>query len=151
MDHLRSHFERFTCQYCGLEIVRFEQFQKHVYQKHEPKNKDLILSIQTQETYDCRHCVRTFPNAVHRNRHESIVHKGRTEEAFKCSDCSSVFLTKDELRSHSFDHYTGALYFCSIPDCDRFFKTKKQLANHNYIHGPATFECNVSLRFIFIL
>lgn len=144
LEHLRSHFESFFCQYCGATIYRFEQFQKHVYQKHEPNNKLLILSIQSKETYKCRFCVRTFPNPVHRNCHENGVHKGRSEAAFKCMDCNLIFLTKEDLRSHSFEHYTGSLNFCAFPDCDRFFKTAKQLRNHTNIHGPAKYECEVS-------
>lgn len=145
LEHLRTHFERFICQYCGLEIYRFEQFQKHVYQKHEPSNKELILSIQPKETYKCRHCIRTFPSAIHRNCHEIGVHKGRSEAAFKCKECNLIFITKEELRSHSFEHYVGMLHFCAFPECDRFFKRRKQLRNHTKIHGPAKYECDVSL------
>lgn len=146
LDHLRKHFERFICQYCGLEIYRFEQFQKHIYQKHEPTNKQLILSIQSKETYKCRHCVRTFPNPIQRNSHEFDIHKGRSEVAFKCTTCNLVFITKEKLRSHSFDHYEGTLHFCGLPDCDRFFKTKKQLRYHTNIHGAAKYECDVSFK-----
>ena len=145
LKHLRTYFERFVCQYCGLEIHRFELFQKHIYEKHEPNNKQLILSIQSKEVYDCRFCIRNFPNPVYRNTHEHNVHKGRSEEAFKCKDCNVIFITKDELRSHSFEHYAGMLHFCTFPECDRFFKNSKQLRNHTFIHGPAKYECEVSL------
>lgn len=144
LEHLRTHFERFICQYCGLELTRFDQFQRHIYQKHEPSNKQLILSIQSKERYKCRFCIRTFPGAVHRNCHENDVHKGRTSAAFQCKACNLIFVTKDELRSHSFEHYTGSLHFCAVPDCEKFFKTKKQLANHVLIHGPPKLQCDVS-------
>lgn len=122
LEHLKTHFEKFICQYCGLEISKFSKFQKHIYQKHEPNNKQLILSIQSQESYKCRFCIRSFPNAIHRNCHENNVHKNRTEAAFKCKECNIIFITKEELRSHSFEHYSGALHFCAFPDCSRFFR-----------------------------
>lgn len=144
LTHLRLHFEKFICQYCGLEIRRLQQFRKHVYQFHEPHNIDLILSIQLHESYSCRFCIRTFPSAVYRNCHEHSVHKGRKEDAFKCKECNLIFLTKENLRSHSFEHYSGNLHFCAFPDCDRFFKNVKRLKSHELIHGPASFECEVS-------
>lgn len=148
--HLRTHFERFVCQYCGLEVMRFEQFQRHLYQKHEPNNKQLILSIQAKEHYNCRFCVRTFPSPIYRNSHELIVHKGKAEDPFKCKLCNLIFVTKDELRSHSFEHYSGMIHFCAFSECDRFFKTAKQLKNHSKIHGPAKYECEVGFYSSFI-
>lgn len=143
MTHLKSHFEKFCCQYCGISVAKFENFQKHVFKEHEPFNKQLILSIQPKEEYQCRFCVRTFPTAVHRNGHQYNVHQqGRV--AFKCLDCNVVFITKEELRSHSFDHYSGSLHFCTFTGCARFFKTKKQLRNHSLIHEPPKFQCEVS-------
>lgn len=144
LGHLAGHFERFFCQYCGLEFNKFEQFQVHLYQQHETDNRKLILSLQAQERYKCRFCIRTFPNAVRRNGHETNVHKNRDEAAFKCKECQTVFITRDELRTHSFDHYAGTLHFCAYPNCDRFFKTSKQLKSHTMIHEPSRFQCDVS-------
>lgn len=145
LNHVKSHFEKFVCSYCGAEISRFEQLQKHIYLKHEPYNKQLILSVQARESYDCRFCPRTFPTAIHRNSHEKNIHKSRTEAAFKCKECQLICITKEQLRSHSFEHYVGMLHICSFPDCDRFFKSSKQLRSHKQIHGPPKFKCDVSI------
>lgn len=145
IEHLRAHFQRFICHYCGEETEKNEKLQKHIFFKHEPHNKELILSVQPKMSYSCRHCTRSFLTAVHRNSHEVIVHKGRDEPAFKCSDCNLIFITKDELRSHSYDHYTGTLHFCPQPNCDRFFKTASYLRSHAKIHAPANYKCDVRI------
>lgn len=149
LQHLKVHFEKFVCQYCGLEMSKLAQFQKHILQ-HEPENMQLILLIRSNFSYNCRYCVRNFPTAVHRNCHEFNVHKGRTEAAFKCKVCNLIFITKEQLRLHSFEHYSGTLHFCAFPECDRYFKTIKQLRNHNLIHGPARFKCEVSFELFFL-
>lgn len=146
LDHLKTHMERFVCQYCGFEITKFAQFQRHVFEKHEPDNVQLMGSIRPKFSYNCRYCVRYFPTAVHRNSHESNVHKGRTEAAFKCEVCNLIFITKEQLRLHSFEHYSGEIHICSFPGCDRYFKNAKQLKNHILIHGPAKFACAVSFK-----
>jgi transcription elongation factor Elf1 len=142
ISHLRAHIQRFVCQYCGEEINRLAKFQKHVYLKHEPDNKALILSVQSRERYDC---VRSFPTIVHRNSHEATVHKGRREAAFQCTTCHQIFITKELLRLHSFDHFAGSLHFCSHPNCDRFFKNANQLQSHAKIHEAPNYSCDVSL------
>lgn len=144
LRHLRSHFERFICQYCGQEICRFEQFMKHIYTQHEPDNKKLILSVQSREAYSCRYCVRTFINAVQRNSHESVVHKGRSEAAFQCKECKLIFITKEDLRFHAFEHYAGSLHICAFDGCNRFFKSSKLLVDHRKIHAPPQYSCDVS-------
>jgi Zinc finger, C2H2 type len=75
-----------------------------------------------------------------------IVHKGRDEPAFKCRDCNLNFITKDELRLHSYDHYAGTLHFCPQPNCDRFFKTASYLRSHAKIHAPAMYKCDVRIK-----
>lgn len=135
LSHLRTHFERIICQYCGDEVLGKDKFERHLNQKHE----------KLELKYKCRFCVRVFPTAVHRHSHERDIHKGRQEDAFKCKDCESSFLTKEELRGHSFEHFVGRLYFCALPACDRFFKSSKQLRNHSMIHDAIPrYECEVS-------
>ncbi|CRK92748.1 CLUMA_CG006243, isoform A, partial [Clunio marinus] len=142
LKHLKTHFEKYVCHYCGAEISTYENFQRHVYLKHEPDNTQLILSTQPRSNYHCRFCIRIFPTAVHRNSHERMIHKKRSSPAFVCQSCNLIFLTKEELRSHSFQHYSGMLYVCPIEACDKFFKTSRQLRNHTMIHNSPKFTCN---------
>ena len=139
VEHLRAHLQTFVCQYCGHMFNQLKHFQKHIHFKHKLLNKSTV-----QQKYDCRHCVRNFPTAAHRNGHENIVHKGRADPAFKCGSCSSNFITKEQLRLHSFEHFTGSLHYCTQPKCDRFFTSLRHLRCHLKIHNPPRYKCDVS-------
>lgn len=143
--HLQSHYENHVCQYCGYSTSKIKIFKYHM-EKHEPLAKKLGTD-NVVVTFPCRWCGLEFDKALNRSAHELRLHKGRTEEVFKCKICSKVCRHKDEFRLHTFEHYTGKLRSCEFEGCNKYFTAAKSLTVHMRSHFPAQFQCECGQRF----
>jgi KRAB domain-containing zinc finger protein len=95
-------------------------------------------------SYPCRWCGILFDKLNNRASHEKRIHKTKPNSGldnFKCTDCSAIFKTRDELRDHSFEHFSGKIHFCDFPTCSRYFKKGKLLTVHKRCHYEPQYKC----------
>lgn len=143
-QHLKLHFDKnffIICDICGRSVNKYK-LKRHV-ERHNPSS---VTSQNDQNvTYTCRFCGLVFDKINNRTSHEKRIHKSKSNfglENFKCNDCSSVFRTKEELRNHSFIHFSGKkIHFCDFPGCNRYFKKGKLVTVHKRCHYEPQFKC----------
>lgn len=142
--HLKIHFDKsyfIVCDICGRSVNKYK-LKWHI-QRHDPITK---ASQNNQNvTYSCRFCGLIFNKINNRTSHEKRIHKNKSDfgrDNFKCNDCSLVCLTKEELRDHSFMHFSGKkIHFCDFPGCNRYFKKGKLVTVHKRCHFEPQFKC----------
>lgn len=139
--HLKIHFDENyyrICDLCGKSVSKWK-LKRHI-ERHDPKKK----TLKSEKSFLCRFCGLVFNKINNRTSHEKRIHKTKANlglENFKCIDCSSVFRTKEELREHSFEHFSGKIHFCNFPGCNRYFKKGKLVTVHKRCHYEPQFKC----------
>lgn len=139
--HLRSHFETNICDHCGLNFNNVVAFRKHLL-THDPNAKKRTRKKEEIGTFKCNFCPRVFDHLNARLVHEGAIHKdGKTDNHFKCTKCPKSFFSREDLRLHGFDHFTGRVRFCDFPECNKKFNGQKPLAVHQKSHFPNKHAC----------
>ncbi|KAL7049075.1 hypothetical protein ACKWTF_003584 [Chironomus riparius] len=141
--HLKLHFDKnyfIICDICGRSVNKYK-LKRHI-ERHDPNSQ--ASKTDQNMTYSCRFCGLLFNKINNRTSHEKRIHKSKSDfglENFKCNDCSSVFRTKEELRDHSFIHFSKKIHFCDFPGCNRYFKKGKLVTVHKRCHYEPQFKC----------
>jgi KRAB domain-containing zinc finger protein len=94
--------------------------------------------------YSCRYCGLKFDKVNNRTSHENRIHKSKENQGldnFKCKDCQAIFRTQEELRDHSFEHFSGKIHACDFLGCNRKFKKGKLLTVHKKCHFEPEVKC----------
>lgn len=141
-NDLRSHFDdssnNIFCHVCGknLSLRKLKHLQSH--EERQEKEKKSV------KVYSCRYCGLNFDKLNNRSSHERT-HKDKLKKGiddnFKCAVCCSIFLTQEELREHSFKHFSGKIHYCDFPGCIRYFKKGKLLTIHKRCHFEPQVKC----------
>lgn len=153
-----SHKEekKFTCTVCGKSFKKMSILKQHE-ETHNPikifircemcpkilqmKHLKLHMDIQhgnkySEKNHHC-HCGKSFRYEKQLKKHKEQVHEAKHRGiVYPCSECDKVFTRRQELRNHSFEHYSGPVFQCST--CQLKFKKKKLLYIHSRVHDAGT-------------
>lgn len=139
-NHLRSHFDADFqfCHICGV-LLSSKKLKKHLECHVEDQQEDTKLV----KIYSCRYCGLAFDKSNNRTSHEQRIHKDKKGiyDNFRCAECHSIFLTQEQLREHSFEHFNGKIHCCDFPGCLRYFKKGKLLTIHKRCHYEPQVKC----------
>ncbi|KAG5669448.1 hypothetical protein PVAND_017335 [Polypedilum vanderplanki] len=154
--------KKFTCSICGKNFKKMSILKQHeeihnpikIYIKCEicakilqMKHLKMHMEVQhgnrySEKNFQC-HCGKEFRYQKQLDKHNEQVHEAKNRGIFySCSECERIFTRRQELRNHSFLHYSGAVFECSI--CGLKFKKKKLLYIHSKVHNAIgiSFDCD---------
>lgn len=156
---LKKHLETnhvspkiFYCSNCGKGFKKMTILKQHE-EVHNPvklyvqceicntmmqvKSLKLHMEMQHSDRYKVKNfvceCGKAFRYEKQLQKHVNSVHdKVNLGIVYPCPDCHIVFNRRQDLRDHSFDHFTGKVFLCH---CGMKFKTKKLLRIHDIVHS----------------
>lgn len=113
-----------------------ENFLKvHIKNMHTEKGKE--------KPFSCAKCDKTFKTEKLTQRHFEAVHDPKPQgTVYLCSKCPELLFSRHrDLKQHSFIHFDGVIYQCSV--CLKKFRTKQLLVCHSKaVHcGGGEFPC----------
>ena len=157
-NHLSE--KKFTCATCGKSFKKLTILKQHE-EIHNPikiyvqceickcimlmKSLKLHMEIKhgnkhQEKKFVCE-CGKAFVYSKQLSKHYDAVHeKVNRGIIYPCTDCDLVFNRRSELRSHSFDHFTGKIFECF---CGMKFKNRKLLTTHSTVHKSISWECEL--------
>ena len=151
--------KRFTCATCGKSFGKLTILKQHE-EIHNPikiyvqceicstmmlvKSLKLHMAMKHSDRYkEKRHvcdCGKAFRYNKQLEKHCNSVHvKESRGFVYPCPECEEVFNRRQELREHSFVHYTGKIFECK---CGMKFKKRKLLTIHESVHKNLKFPCD---------
>jgi hypothetical protein len=151
--------KRFTCAQCGKSFQKLTVLKQHE-EIHNPikiyvqcevcntmmqvKSLKLHMAMKHSDRYkDKPHvcdCGKAFRYKKQLEKHTDSVHnKASRGYVYPCPDCDCAFNRREELREHSFTHYTGKIFKCH---CGMKFKKRKLLSIHETVHKNITYPCD---------
>lgn len=124
-DHLKRYLSPKVCEFCAASFPRMIELNFHIEAKHTQELK-----------YKCpfSQCSRMFATKKIARDHGTRTHR-KKEENFNCRECNKSFQSREDLRVHSFDHYSGEIHTCAEENCRKFFKTNASLKLHLRSHS----------------
>ncbi|XP_061574289.1 zinc finger protein 225 isoform X2 [Cololabis saira] len=132
-DYLKRHLEKvhledlfYECDLCKRVFTSLGACQNHI-QMHK-----CVVNIM------CETCGRNFRSQKSLARHRKM----KCNLSFKCTDCSTVFTTKNALLKHSFSHLGLLPYTCIRCSCH--FRLAKLYRQHKC--EPQRIHCVACLR-----
>lgn len=129
--HLKGHFQPKICEFCAKAFARSVELNLHIASKH-------IRDLK----FPCTFCSRRFSTRKIQREHETRIHRTIKQTAFKCPECEQSFSMREQLRVHSFEHFSGPVYKCT-EDCEKFFKTSQALKLHMRSHSQKkSYQCH---------
>ena len=115
--HLKTHFQKFKCEYCQQAFLSFKYKTVHAKSAHEQY---------------CNKCDRAFVHYSQLELHIKIDHEGKGQEHF-CRICMKIYLKLDEHMKK--EHRPPKSYPCQ--KCKTEFRSKKLLKSHK--HKPVRY------------
>ena len=88
MVHLTTKLE---CNQCGLQLVSEEKLKIHISKVHG------IADEMTQ----CSFCEKVFDGKGKTNFHETMMHRGKVANDFKCKICEKSYKTRANMQRHT--------------------------------------------------
>ncbi|KAK2726885.1 hypothetical protein QYM36_007660, partial [Artemia franciscana] len=134
---------RVVCETCG---------RRYIMPTMEPLTSSLSPSLVRSSKrsnsgsedgkFACNVCGKRLKSKQTLNTH-MLLHKEDT--ASECPDCSRVFSTKAELKSHrSLEHEKDKRFVCPVSECQKRFKTRVALKGHETLHtGEKPYKCPI--------
>ena len=127
-----------TCIICSLRFSSISNMMRHKRMSH---GKQIL--------YVCDSCGTTFRRLDNLKQHERKYHSASenvqnqqmacTEdsdhERFKCTECTALFLSPQDLEDHKRSHQTCIQTFV-CHTCGRIFDDRKKFMKHSKGHGP---------------
>lgn len=156
-NHLSD--KKFTCTTCGKSFKKLTILKQHedihnpikIYVQCEICNtmmqvKSLKLHMEikhgdryAEKSHVCA-CGKSFRYPKQYEKHYEAVHqKVNRGIIYPCSDCDLSFNRRNELREHSFQHFSGKIFEC---DCGMKFKKQKLLTIHLTVHKKNRWPCD---------
>lgn len=108
----------FPCEHCDLSFATAGKLARH------------LTAHAGNRPYPCRWCNRSFMLSHHLTRHVRA-HQGG-QGAYKCSECTIVYYSQDELIYHSAIHATESK---TCPLCREQFESLEQVTEHIKHHS----------------
>ncbi|CAG9803208.1 unnamed protein product [Chironomus riparius] len=94
LNHVKKHTRKSECHICKLTFVSEEKMQAHLERVHK--------NDQNERSFHCHLCDASFKRKEHVNSH--IVYRHTENRQFSCKDCTSTFLTRQDLKNHEKSH-----------------------------------------------
>ena len=114
LAHVKVHTRKSQCDVCKLTFVNDENLKKHKEKFHkddeEGRNFQCSVSwaIMVKFIYLTIFCLQIcsakFKRKEHLNSHNIYKHSDKNARKFPCKDCSSSFLTRQDLKNHEKSH-----------------------------------------------
>ena len=131
-DHLKKYISPRICEFCGKSFARTVELKLHIDSKH-------LIVLR----FPCSCCERNFATLKAQREHETRIHQTKKNAIYECLQCKKSFPLRESLRIHSFEHYEGKVFNCSIENCKKFFKTEASLKLHVKSHSKVKqYHCN---------
>lgn len=108
----------FLCEHCDLSFATAGKLARH------------LTAHAGNRPYPCRWCNRSFMLSHHLTRHVRSHEGGKG--AYRCSECTDVFYSQDELIYHSAKHATESK---SCPLCREQFDSLEDVTEHIKDHS----------------
>ncbi|KAL5276772.1 hypothetical protein ACFFRR_002163 [Megaselia abdita] len=101
---------------------------------------DKDIKSETQISFSCPKCPKTFKDRVYLMRHLNHHDKERT---YECKKCVATFKFNENLMKHMKEkHIRGRMYDCTR--CTSAFKSMEALTNHMNLHNSnASYHCEI--------
>jgi Zinc finger, C2H2 type/C2H2-type zinc finger len=132
-SHLKTHDKPSECPICHKFLPNM---QRHIQWHKRPK----------PALFQCPECLKSCATKQSMQEHIGRVHeKLPLGRCYKCTICDLNFIRNNDLRRHSYIHYSGKIFTCKHPGCIEMFKTSSKLNQHKMVHNAsneASFFCN---------
>lgn len=111
LAHVKIHTRKFECDVCKLSFINEDAVLKHKKKFHSKKEDDV-------RNFKCAICGARFKRKEHLASHQVYKHSDKSERKHHCDQCSSSFLTRQDLKNHikSHEQYKIKCVYCPY-DC----------------------------------
>jgi len=145
----------FECEICGVTLTSQTRLKSH-NQSHElPENlkcnicsksfaweyawKAYLPSHSEKSQSKCPQCGLKLFNKTALSNHIKRKH-GQPNRSYACSECGKGFISKSELKQHSFIHLKEKQWQCG--ECGKSFRCKSYMERHHKTHsGIKPYKC----------
>ncbi|XP_075224878.1 uncharacterized protein LOC142326341 isoform X2 [Lycorma delicatula] len=133
IEHMKAH-DVHVCTICDEVFICLRQFTLHI--ETHVNDEHYIKEI---DYYMCKACNVKFSELIYLVKHVEKRHSDK--KMYKCQECNKLFMTIDNLRSHSWSHSNNKPFKCS--ECYRGFVSMDRLRFHCRTHVKKTppFKC----------
>lgn len=150
----------FICEVCDAAFKSLHNLKNHVKTHEEPSECPICLKLlpnmhrhlqwhkrPTPARHVCNQCNKSCSTKQALQEHVLRIHeKVPLGKSYSCPDCSLTFIRNNDLRRHSYQHFTGKIFSCTFPNCNEMFKKAFKLQSHMMIHNPSNevkFACEL--------
>lgn len=150
----------FVCEVCKAAFKSLHNLNNHVKTHEEPSECPICHKLlpnmhrhlqwhnrPTPARHICNQCNKSCSTKQALQEHVLRIHqKVPLGKSYSCPDCSLTFIRNNDLRRHSYQHFTGKIFSCTFPDCNEMFKKAFKLQSHMMIHTPSNetkFACEL--------
>ncbi|XP_075989130.1 uncharacterized protein LOC142985076 isoform X15 [Anticarsia gemmatalis] len=158
--HMASHFQNYTCDFCGKSYTTNSSLQQHLKFGHITEGRICRKCRKTFKTpeekrehvnnsskcwlYACGMCNLRFLNWYLKEEHLIKVH-GKSKKTYPCSECEQSFNSRGQYRTHFNTTHADIKFVCAI--CGQKFGSKRYLDQHSLVHtGIRAHECSVCFK-----
>ena len=129
----------FPCTDCGMTFSQEFKLAIHIKDNHQAlTERDTLYlaasnldhaALDSEKSYACVNCPKTFVNNRQRYKHNSRVHSGVTNS---CDQCEKQFSRNDKLAIHKKSKHSNIYseIIISCDECDKQFSRKDKLYTH---------------------
>lgn len=132
-SHLKTHDKPSECPICHKFLSNIE---RHLQWHKRPK----------PALFQCPECLKSCATKQAMQEHIGRIHqKLPLGRCYKCTICDLNFIRNNDLRRHSYIHFSGKIFTCKHPGCIEMFKTSSKLNQHKMVHNAsneAKYSCN---------
>lgn len=122
-----------VCEICN-QMMLGRSLKLHMEVKHGDRYKE--------KKFICE-CGKAFRYENQLEKHREAVHEKVTRGIdYPCLECDLSFSRRSDLREHSFEHYSGKIFYCDVHECGMKFKKRKLLTIHSVVHKEITWPCD---------
>lgn len=140
----------FICEVCEAAFKSLHNLKNHVKTHEEPSECPICHKLlpnmhrhlqwhkrPVPARHICNQCSKSCSTKQSLQEHVLRIHeKVPLGKSYSCNDCSLTFIRNNDLRRHSFQHFTGKIFSCTFPNCNEMFKKAFKLQSHMMIHNP---------------